>query len=382
MRAQIIVLLLLIGPLSIHAQFTKGDKYFSSFALPERSFLYNDYTTVNADHAELSLQRDNRSQSQFLLGVFAEYGSFRSSQWLLGSGFALGVYSELDFTTPFIGLAPFARHYLSANTGPSRFFMELQVETFILHDQGGLVASAGGDLKFGLTQLLNQSIALDSYLGVSRGGVFGQTGTSLLLGTQMSVYLTKERYHQRFQSSSGIQQGTIMLGGTSSALNWNPAGEKNFNTERFSLAISPNVYYFFTNQLAVGTGVTLTHDSFSLKSDDDSFSSSSTATQIAVTPQVRCYLSDPGARQQWFLSTGVAFTRQQIKSEFLLPGTQSIFDETTDRTEWALGAGLNSFITPHLALELGPNLRYEIGGDSYRLGFDIGLQYFVGSVGE
>lgn len=382
MRALLIFTVLLAGHLSAYAQFTKGDHYFSAFALQDRSFLYNDYLTVNADHAELSLWRNDRSESQLLLAGFAEYGRFSSSHVLLGSGVALGIYSDLNFFSPIIGLSPFARHYLSANTGPSRFYIQLQGKVLLLLGGGEVTSSIGGNLQFGLTQLLSEVIAFDGYMGVARGGGFGQQGTELLLGTQLSVYLTKEGFRQRKHTTSAMRPGTIMLGGTSAAMSWEPPGNDNFNTERFSLNVSPNIYYFLTTRLAFGAGLTWRYEDFTTKDRNDSFRTLSSRTHLAISPQLRYYISEPGAHLRWFLATGCAFVKQRIKNNIFLPGFDSRSDETVNQTEFALGVGLNSFITPQLALELGPNLRYENGGKSYRLAFDVGLQYFLGGGGE
>ncbi|MEL7251265.1 MAG: hypothetical protein AAFO03_22745 [Bacteroidota bacterium] len=51
--------------------------------------------------------------------------------------------------------------------------------------------------------------------------------------------------------------------------------------------------------------------------------------------------------------------------------------ESFSSYQLSLGFGLNTFLTPNVALELGPNLRYLSEIDNYRLGFDIGLQYFI-----
>jgi hypothetical protein len=74
---------------------------------------------------------------------------------------------------------------------------------------------------------------------------------------------------------------------------------------------------------------------------------------------------------------GFLITENRFKSDFPVSFPSK---ESTRSYELGLGFGLNTFLSSNVALELGPSLRYFSEQESYRVGFDIGLQYFINKV--
>ncbi|MEL6656194.1 MAG: hypothetical protein AAFR36_07100 [Bacteroidota bacterium] len=367
----ITISLLLLFSLSLHAQLQKGGKYFNSTI--QNFGLLEDYLTNNGDLGGASLLLSPDSEA-FSASVFPEYGVFVSDHLLVGGGF-LGAYqSDFDFDFTVLALVPFARYYFNPQASNTYFFSQLQFDVIGSFFDGESEYDLGADLSVGITHRLGEGMALDAFLGLRNDDLQGELDVPLRIfaGTTLGIYLQQDQWAGRKAAQAGFKAGSWMIGGTASGFSWEPVEDG-----RLSFSLSPNAFYFIGDYLAVGTGVTFDF----LRAKFANGRQRLTNSNITLSPQVRFYLSETGSRQQWFIAGGAGFQFEEIRFQSDIP--VGFAEETsTSSYQLGLGFGLNTFLTPNIAFELGPNLIYVSEVEFYRLGFDIGLQYFINKAAD
>lgn len=362
----ITISLLLLASLSVHAQLQKGVQYFNSSA---RNFgVPPNYLTNIGDLGEASLFLSPNS-NVLSISLAPEYGAFVSDHLLVGGGFLMGYQSDFEDGFTVLALAPFARYYFNPTADNTHFFGQLGFDVFGTLFSGEFNYNIGGDLSVGLTHRLGGGVAMDAFLAVRDDDLRGLVDAPLRIyaGAGLGIYLQQDQWAGRKTAPAGFKAGSWMIGGSASRINWEPVEDGDL-----SFFISPNAYYFVGDYLAVGVGVGFDFTRLRFAGGQQRY----TNTDITLNPQVRFYLSETGSRQQWFIAGGAGFQFEEnrFQSDFPVGFPEA---ESIRRYQLGLGVGLNTFLTPNVAFELGPNLRYFSETDNYRLGFDIGLQYFI-----
>jgi hypothetical protein len=365
MRSFTISLLLLLS-FSLQAQLQKGGKYFNSTSTNFEGLSPSDYLTNSAELGGGSVYLSPLFNELTLLAA-PEYGVFISDRLLLGGGLLGGYFSNFEDDAMLLGLIPFARYYFNPKASKTYFFSQVELDLLGSLFTGEFDYSLGGDVSLGLTHFLGEGVALDAFLALRDDDLTGgELPLRIFAGTSLGIYFQQGQWAGRKTAQAGFKAGSWMVGGSTSGFSWEPV-----ENGEVTLSIRPNVYYFISDYLAVGAGVGF--DFNRLK-----FGSVQKLTQVDVmlTPQIRFYLSETGDRNQWFIAGGggIVIQENRFKSD-LPPGFPS--KESFRSYELGLGFGLNTFLAPNVALELGPNLRYFFEQESYRVGFDIGLQYFI-----
>jgi hypothetical protein len=330
--------------LLVQAQLTRGTIYSSGYG-------NNGVLGFANGLAEISLL-SGEGNDLLGLSISPELGLFVSDRWLLGSRLTMGgVALEQVVGTGNFSLAPFARYYFNPQARNNHFFANTQVDLrFSPH-------SLGANLGLGLTHFLAPGLGWDTYLALHKPDFEVNKNLRLTLSSRLNIYLNPDLRSSRRDALSGIQRGSLMIGGTSSGFEVNlQNAPESPNASIFNL--SPNLLYFFSDHLALGTRLNLAF------SGNDNFNS----TYFALAPQLRYYFRK-AQHQLWFIGSSYEFTR--FTGKFL----EQEFDVNTGSVSF--GGGLNSFLTPHLALELAPNLNYNFESQNTRIGIDLGVQFFL-----
>lgn len=365
MRSLIISLFLLTS-LSLNAQLQKGGKYFNSAFANFGGLETPSYLTNNSDLGGSSLFL-SPLYDEFSLLAAPEYGVFVSDRLLLGGGLLGGYFSNFEDDVILARLIPFVRYYFNPQANNTHFFSELEFDFATRVFNGESDYGLGGDISFGLTHFLGDGLALDAFLALRDDDLReGELPLRLFAGTSLSIYFQQGQWAGRKAAEAGFKAGSWMIGGSTSGFTWETTENGNLG-----FSIRPNVYYFVGDYLAVGAGVGFDFQRRKLGSLQKV-----TFAEILLSPQVRFYLSETGSRYQWFVAGGAGFLIEESRFKSDIPTTFPS-KESARSYELGLGFGLNTFLTSNVALELGPNLRYFADDESYRIGFDIGLQYFI-----
>ena len=372
MRYLTISLLLLVS-LSLHAQLQKGGKYFNSFSANFGGLGYQDYLTNKAELGEVSLNlAPEPFYDQLNVVVSPTYGVFVSDHLLLGGSLVGGYLSDFEDNGILVGGAPFARYYFNPQAANTHFFSDLGVDFFGGSFGGDFDYVLGGNFSLGLTHFLGEGVAVDASLGLRDGDLQGtELPLRIFASTSLSIYFQQGQWAGRKTTEAGFKAGSWMIGGSTSGFGWEPVENGDID-----FSIRPNVYYFIGDYLAVGAGIGFDFERVKLNSRQQI-----TFTDVMLSPQIRYYLSETGSRHQWFVAGGAGFLIEENRFRSDFP-TGFPSEESFRSYELGLGFGVNTFLTPNVALELGPSLRYFSEDESYRVGFDIGLQYFINKAEE
>ena len=138
-------------------------------------------------------------------------------------------------------------------------------------------------------------------------------------------------------AQGNINQGNIMIGGN---LGFNSSKYGNSNSKSSSLFVSPNVGYFFINNLAGGLRVHFSNS----KEESGSFEYSETAFRL--TPFVRYYFLPSSQKVNVFADAGYGFGSTKYKETGDPDVTQNV-------SGYTVSAGAAIFIVPSVALEIG-----------------------------
>lgn len=336
---------MLIWPMLVQAQLTRGTFYSSGYGS-------NNIPGFANGLAELSLNAGNDND---LLGlaIAPEFGLFVSDRWLLGSRLTIGSFTLVGSTgVGGFSLSPFARYYFNPQASNNHFFANAQ---FNLSLSPGTV---GANLGLGLTHFLAPGLGWDTYLALQRSDFEIDKDLRVGLSSRLNIYLNKDLRTNRREALAGIQRGSVMIGGTNGGFSFGIQSAREGTSNISTFDIAPNLLYFFTDHLAVGTRLNLAFNG------NDNFD----VTTFGLAPQARYYFAK-AQHQMWFISSAYEFARST--------GKLAEQDFEVNSTSLSFGGGLNSFLTPHLALELAPNLNYNFESKATRIGVDLGVQFFL-----
>lgn len=335
----------LIWPMLVQAQLTRGTIYSSGYGS-------NNIPGFANGLAELSLNAGNDND---LLGlaIAPEFGLFVSDRWLLGSRLTIGSFTIADRTgVGGFSLSPFARYYFNPQAHNNHFFANAQFDLSL--SPGTL----GANLGLGMTHFLAPGLGWDTYLALQRPDFEINKNLRLGLSSRLNIYLNKDLRTNRREALSGIQRGSVMIGGTNGGFSFGIQSARKGTSNISIFDIAPNLLYFFTDHLAVGTRLNLATNG------NDNFN----FTTFGIVPQVRYYFAK-AQHQLWFIGSAYEFAR--------FTGKLAEQDFEANTSSLNFGGGLNSFLTPHLALELAPNLNYNFERNTTRVGIDLGIQFFL-----
>ena len=143
-------------------------------------------------------------------------------------------------------------------------------------------------------------------------------------------------------TQGNIHKGSWMLGGNAS---FTSTKISDFDGSTTTISLSPNVGYFFVDQLAGGLRVSLE----SLKEEGDD-----AETMWSLSPFARYYFLTPAKKVNVFLEASYGF------------GGFSFGGESVNINQFSFMAGPSIFLTPAVALEFGIGYT-SIGGELYDL---------------
>lgn len=336
---------MLIWPMLAQAQFTRGTFYYSGYGI-------NSVPGFANGLAELSLNTGN-DNGLLGLAIAPEFGLFVSDRWLLGSRLTIGSFILSGETgLGSFSLSPFARYYFNPQASNNHFFANAQFDLSISP------TTMGANLGLGITHFLAPGLGWDTYLALQRPDFEIERNLRLGLSSRLNIYLNKDLRTNRREALSGIQRGSVIIGGTNGGFSFGIQSAREGASNISIFDVAPNLFYLFTDHLAVGTRLNL------IISGNDNFN----ITTYGLTPQVRYYFTKAQHRL-WFIGSAYQFARSK--------GTVAGQDFEGNSTSLSFGGGLNSFLTPHLALELAPNLNYNFERNTTRIGIDLGIQFFL-----
>lgn len=336
---------MLIWPMLVQAQLTRGTFYSSGYGTVIPGF--------TGGLAGLAIEASKEDNALFGLAIAPEFGLFVSDRWLLGSRLTIGSFALAGVTgVGGFSLSPFARYYFNPQAHNNHFFANAQ---FDLSLSPGTV---GANLGLGMTHFLAPGLGWDTYLALQQPDFEIDKNLRLGLSSRLNIYLNNDLRTNRREALSGIQRGSVMIGGTNGGFSFGIQSAREGTSNISIFDIAPNLLYFFTDQLAVGTRLNLATNG------NDNFN----VTTFGIAPQVRYYFAK-AQHQLWFIGSAYEFARST--------GKLAEQDFEVNSTSLSFGGGLNSFLTPHLALELAPNLNYNFERNTTRIGIDLGIQFFL-----
>lgn len=336
---------MLIWPMLLQAQLSRGTFYSSGYGINNTPGFANGL-------AELSLNTGN-GDGLLGLAIAPEFGLFVSDRWVLGSRLTIGSFILSGETgAGSFSLSPFARYYFNPQARNNHFFANAQLDLSLSP------SAVGANLGLGMTHFLAPGLGWDTYLALQQPDFEIKRNLRLGLSSRLNIYLNKDLRTNRREALSGIQRGSVIIGGTNGSFSFGIQSAREGTSNISIFDIAPNLFYFFTDRLAVGTRLNLAI------AGNDNFN----VTTFGFTPQVRYYFAEAQHRL-WFIGSAYQFVRSK--------GTVDGQDFEDNRKSLSVGGGLNSFLTPHLALELAPNFNYNFESTVTRVGIDLGVQFFL-----
>lgn len=343
-----LLVLILICPLWAQAQLSKGTWYVSGSAAGN--------VPVAQGLAGLSLSTQNGTDDNLVgLNISPTIGYFFSDRLLAGSRFTLNAYTGNDaLLSSGVVVAPFLRYYINPKAANNHFYANTQLFVIATEDN----RATGANLAVGMTHFLAPGLGWDISLALTEPDFQIRRNTQLGLLTSLNVYLNPELKTSRKTALSGIQRGSLMIGGTSaSALTGIGVPRVGTSTLR-SLNLNPNLLYFVGNRLGLGASMTVgLTGAYNFN-----------ASWLGISPQVRYYFNTDKHRVL-FASAAYSYNRVYTKYE-----GRELKDNLSNAS---VALGLNSFFTPNLALELAPNVNYNLDSETLRVGLDFGIQFFL-----
>jgi len=338
-------MLIVICPILAQAQLTRGTFYSSGYGV-------NSIPGFANGLAELSLTTGN-GNGLLGLAIAPEFGLFVSDRWLLGSRLTIGSFILSGETgAGGFSLSPFARYYFNPQASNNHFFANAQLDLSLSP------GAVGANLGLGMTHFLAPGLGWDTYLALQQPDFEIDKNLRVALSSRLNIYFNKDLRTNRREALSGIQRGSVMIGGTNGSFSFGIQSPREGASNISIFDVAPNLLYFFTDQLAVGTRLKL------VINGNDNFN----VTTFGLAPQVRYYFAKAKHRL-WFIGNAFEFSRSS--------GTIGDQNFKINNSSFSIGSGLNSFLTPHLALELAPNLNYNFDSNTTRIGIDLGVQFFL-----
>ncbi len=273
---------------------------------------------------------------------------FLSDRFALGGNLFFASIANEGFGTAY-GIGPLLRYYFKPGANQLKWFSELNT---LLLAGSNVNTTFQIAISGGFNYFLNSSVALETKLGINM--LYNDEPSFIIpLQAGLQFFLSPENRSKMKSVEPAIGKGTLMIGGSAAALST--------DGDFFAISLAPNIGYFVTDRFLLGASLPF----------DLTTSESATLTAIGIFPLLRYYFSDSG-RTRWFANGRAGILYNSINfGEFNETVSESTFSFYVD-------AGMNYFLTPHVALEGMAGLRYSDGLDVWRIGADIGLQFFIG----
>lgn len=346
---KLLLLLALLGFFTIDAtaQLTAGTHFFNTTNGP-------DGAAQSGGFAGGQLVFDDGVYFQ-LLGT-PNYGRFLSDHFLLGGSASLGIFNFSSTTSTLVGLGLFGRYYFNPAAVNNHFFAQLSSSISVV-DLSDADIFVGLQLGGGWNRFITPDLALELSLAYVNDDIGSPSnGGDLQLGAGINVFLSPNAWQNREPATAGFGRGSLMVGGTSAGLSVDPG-----QTGATSINLSPNVAYFLSDRFALGANVAFNY--FRGHSD-----ANPETIRVGIGPVARYYLGAIDNRV-WFVYGGFDWEYTAFSSSF---GSNNY-----DSFNTYAGAGLNLFVTPNIALELGPGLYYSPEFRALSLQLRVGAQFFL-----
>lgn len=271
-----------------------------------------------------------------------ELGYMFTDRLLLGGGVQLGINES------FTGISSLVRYYLS-NTNQRAWFISNRISwlSYILDIE----------VDMGYSTPLNPFLVLETkvYYDYQRPFPNGFQSNRIGLQTKLQLFINRNWQARQSQWSNVLQQGTWMIGGTTSEFFY----DKGY-IESINLQFRPNVGMMWTDRLLIGGQVDA---NFGFLLSRETYNVS-----LAILPFARHYFPRFAHRTIGFLEGGYGLFYRSWK---LL---EARFDEIDSAYFGALG--FNSFIAPQVAFEL-KGIYQKLGRLEERLSLQMGFQFFL-----
>ena len=341
------------------AQLTKGTRFIGTGDGGAGNALFQTPLSVYGGLGELSVVL-SEGDAFFVLQATPDLGYFLSDHVLLGSTIILSSITDFEDSFTTVGAVPFVRYYFNPESTSNTYFYGQAQAGFIISLDDSDFNAYPFALRAGATHLLAPGLGLDTYLQFRDNDLSSDDGSSLTIGATLNLYLNDDMYNNRKSGTANLQRGTLMIGGTGGGIGFG-LGDDNST----AITLEPQMFYFLNPQLAIGGGlqIDINRREFSLFKI--------TNTNLGINPQMRYYLGT-GLHRLWFIGGGININHNRLKNDFF---NEDPRNETN--IDFGIGAGFNSFITPNIALEIGPSLRIDPNNELVRIGLDIGVQAFL-----
>lgn len=352
MKKRINFLLFLVSFIctTVHAQLQKGTLFLSENS-PE----------VNL--GAIGLNSGSLGNLNFLDGLTIysaspSLGYFVSDRLMLeGSLFLTGIRNDGEGVNIY-GAGAGGRFYINPKNPKNNFFVEAQYNFFGISIDGESARQSSYGAGIGSTWFLAPGVSFDTRLlfaGPFSNDNLLSTTEVLSLGTGLNFYLNPTMKSGRKTVVPALQKGKWMIGSSSGDINLS------FDPNNFSLSLLPSIGYFVTDQFVTGAKVGI-----NFERTEDFTGGTTTSTLLSFAPLARYYVGE-NTRLRWFMGGSLGLAYAAIKSDF------GDVDDTTFNIN--VNGGLNLFLTPNFALEVGPFLATDF--DGLFGGLNVGFNYFV-----
>jgi hypothetical protein len=346
MRSYLFFLLFFGISLVAHGQLTRGTQFINTSANSTLGVTKtSQFGTIGIDLVEDELD--------FRVLLSPNYGRFLSDHFVLGGGLTATLIGDFSESFHTYGANLFGRYYFNPASANNYFFT--QAGSMINVVEGADDPFYGIEIGAGWTHFLAPAAALDLTLNYLDGDLSTPGNQWLQLGAGLNLFLPSGTWRERQSTVAGFSRGSWMIGGTTGGLNfWPEDGRATY------LSLSPNVAYFLADRISVGTNILF---------DYYRYGRDGKRVSTGIMPVGRFYGGQANNRT-WFISTGFEWSRQRI-----IPNEGP--SAHNDTYAMVGGIGSNIFITPNVAMEIGPVLRYLPEENIVQLNLLFGAQVFL-----
>lgn len=292
--------------------------------------------------------------------------------YFLSDDFAVGGQLTAGATPDDGGIAGFtlASRYYFGVVESQALFMTLDAG----FERFDVTTTWRGNIGIGYDYFLTRSIALETIFsfGFARPkNKFFATNPNQLrmnLGTGIKVFFDRSFDYYKDRAVV-LHQGNFFIGGSFAGLEIVKVKQERNNGHTFT--IRPNIGYFLTTKLLLGTTFTY----FKNKAEIGAFK----ITQIGLTGFARYYLTSNANRGILFVEMGTGFNKR--KGQFSNFNGQTIDYEYPTAPTYYGKIGIDFFFTPKVALESKIGFERDAWQDDFVIKqglLDVSLQFFLG----
>ena len=338
------LLLLTAFSASALAQLHRGDALFAAGETPG----FRVPLPVAAPAAPLSLYHDGAYDRTHFRGG-ATYGVAVLDRLLVGGTVGLDVLFG-EYARRTVTLAPLVRYY-AVNRAALRAYGQLQSGVRLSSLESAYfrtaTIAAGVQLPLGGGALVGPQVAYTV-----------QEGSNLLAA---GVHLELQLAAATDEASVGVEldRGRYMLGiGTAGiSVTENVKGAN----------VRAGAHYFVTDRLAAAAviGYDRSNESYDFGNGQERYVRFRT---LHLGGGLRAYLADTG-RLLWYGEAGAGRVWESLETNTGIDYFPGGFTYAT------AGVGGQYFLTPHVAVEAGPQLRYDLTNEAWVVGMNVGIRF-------